>query len=189
VSLRERKQQRARDEIIEAASDLFAERGYANVTVADIAERAEVGRTTFFRYFGDKQEVVFAGEQDWLDDVTTRHRAHEPVEPPTLTEAVATLRDTVAAICASATQDPRHYLRREQLMAENPELADRSARKQRLFASSIAEILREQGASAPTAALAPQIALACYTAGRQIAAGDPALLGPSVDAAFQQLVP
>ncbi|GAA3068252.1 TetR/AcrR family transcriptional regulator [Pseudonocardia yunnanensis] len=187
MSLRERKQQRAREEIIEAAFDLFAERGYANVTVADIAERAEVGRTTFFRYFGDKQEVVFAGEQDWLDDVTTRHRAHEHTGPPTLTEAIAMLRDTVAAICASATRNPGHYLRREQLIAENPELEDRSARKQRLFTSAITEILREQGASASTSALAPQIALACYTAGRLIAAGDPALLGPSVDAAFEQL--
>jgi AcrR family transcriptional regulator len=187
VPLRERKQQRARDAIIAAAFDLFGERGYVDVTVADIAERAEVGRTTFFRYFGDKQEVVFAGEHDWLESVTARHRARQPAGPPSLAEAIALLRETVAGICAWATRDPEHYVRRERLMAENPELEDRSARKQRLFASAIADILREQGASARTAALAPQIALACYAAGRQIAAGDPALLGPSVDAAFERL--
>ena len=48
--LRERKQQKAREQIVEAAFALFAERGFTDVTVTDIAERAEVGRTTFFRY-------------------------------------------------------------------------------------------------------------------------------------------
>jgi hypothetical protein len=37
--------------------------GFDKVSVSDIAERAEVGGTTFFRYFGDKQEVVFAKQQ------------------------------------------------------------------------------------------------------------------------------
>jgi AcrR family transcriptional regulator len=58
----ERKQRAARERIVRAATELFAERGYSKVSVSDIAERAEVGRTTFFRHFGDKQEVVFARE-------------------------------------------------------------------------------------------------------------------------------
>nr|WP_239001050.1 TetR family transcriptional regulator [Jiangella asiatica] len=63
-TLRDRKQQRTREAIIDAAHALFAERGFDNVTVTDIAERAEVGRSTFFRYFGDKQEVVFGDDGD-----------------------------------------------------------------------------------------------------------------------------
>ncbi|MFF5212704.1 TetR/AcrR family transcriptional regulator [Streptosporangium sp. NPDC000396] len=186
-TLRARKQQRARDEIIAAAYELFAERGYVDVTVVDIAERAEVGRTTFFRYFGDKQEVVFAGEQEWLDNVGRRHRELRPAGPPSLPEALALLRDTTTAICTEATRDAGRYVLRERLIAENPELGDRAARKQRRFAEAMSEILREQGASAETAALAPQIALACYNAGREVAAGDPAALGPSVVAAFDRL--
>jgi AcrR family transcriptional regulator len=186
-TLRARKQQRARDEIVTAAYELFAERGYVEVTVVDIAERAEVGRTTFFRYFGDKQEVVFAGEQEWLDNVSRRYRELRLDGPPSLAEALTLLRDTAAAICAEAIRDAGHYVQRERLIAENLELNDRAARKHRRFAETMSEILREQGASAETAALAPQIALACYNAGRQVAAGDPAALGSSVAAAFDRL--
>ena len=66
LSLVERKQRQARQRIIEAARELFLERGFDGVSVGDIAERAEVGRTTFFRHFGDKQEVVFANEQELM---------------------------------------------------------------------------------------------------------------------------
>ncbi|WP_244256171.1 helix-turn-helix domain-containing protein [Rathayibacter sp. VKM Ac-2760] len=62
LSLVERKQRAARGRIIEAADAPFSERGFDSVSVTDIAERAEVGRTTFFRHFGDKTEVVFAKE-------------------------------------------------------------------------------------------------------------------------------
>lgn len=182
-----RKQQRARDEIVTAAYELFAERGYADVTVVDIAERAEVGRTTFFRYFGDKQEVVFANEQEWLDNVGRRHRELHLDGPLSLAEALALLRETAAVICAETTRDAARYIQRERLVAENPELGDRAARKQRRFAETMTEILREQGASPETAALAPKVALACYNAGHEVAAGDPAALWPSVAAAFDRL--
>jgi len=97
------------------------------------------------------------------------------------------VRETAAMICTRATQDPARYVLRERLIDQNPELSDRAARKQRRLAETIGEILREQGASAYTAALAPQLALACYNAGRELAAGDPAKLGPCVQAAFDQL--
>ncbi|MEV1175394.1 TetR family transcriptional regulator [Nonomuraea sp. NPDC049784] len=186
-TLRARNQQRARDEIVAAAYDLFTERDYADVTVADIADRAEVGRTTFFRYFGDKQEVVFAGEEEWLDNVARRHRELRLDHPPSLPEALALLRDTTEAVCAWATRDTARYVLRERLIAENPELDDRMARKHRRLVEMMGENLRQQGASAETAALAPQLALACYKAGHEIAAGDPDTLWPSVAAAFDQL--
>ena len=58
LSLRERKQRKTREAILAAAMDLFAERGFDRVTVDEIAARAEVGRTTFFRYLTDKQELL-----------------------------------------------------------------------------------------------------------------------------------
>lgn len=46
-----------------AALELYLERGYDNVTVTDIAERAGLTRRSYFRYFPDKREVLFAGEE------------------------------------------------------------------------------------------------------------------------------
>ena len=48
LPLRDRKRQRAREAIIDTALDLFAEHGFAEVSVDDMVKRAEVGRTTFF---------------------------------------------------------------------------------------------------------------------------------------------
>jgi AcrR family transcriptional regulator len=80
-----RKQKAARQRILVAAAELFAERGFDGVSVSDIAESAEVGRTTFFRHFGDKQEVVFAREQDLLDALTDENLDDcgcAPTSPP-----------------------------------------------------------------------------------------------------------
>ncbi len=63
--LRSRKKQKTRREIENAALELFADQGYEATTVDQIAERAEVSKATFFRYFGTKGEVILgdAGDQ------------------------------------------------------------------------------------------------------------------------------
>src|SRR6476659_9679295 len=53
----------AEDRLRDAALELFLERGYENVTVAEITERAGLTRRSFSRYFADKRDVLFAGSE------------------------------------------------------------------------------------------------------------------------------
>src|SRR6201999_3346921 len=60
----------AQGRLMKAAIELFDEQGYEATTVAEIAERAELTKRTFFRHFADKREVLFSGSEElqrtWL---------------------------------------------------------------------------------------------------------------------------
>ncbi|WP_435111785.1 TetR/AcrR family transcriptional regulator [Nocardiopsis synnemataformans] len=189
-SLRERKQRRARQAIIEAAHALFEERGFDRVTVTDIAERAEVGRATFFRYFGDKREVVFSadprGEAELLE-AAERIPADAPIGD-SLPAALAYLRRAVSLLVEGLVQDPDAYLAHERLVARNPELLDRSVAKQRRYVDLMVGLLGERGADRGTSVLAAEIGLACFYAGRAETGDDPRRLPGCVDAAFARLL-
>jgi AcrR family transcriptional regulator len=81
LGLRERKKIRTRETIQRVAFELFDEKGYANTTIEEIAEAAEVSPSTFFRYFPSKERVLMA---DDLDQVTVEALARQPADLPTL---------------------------------------------------------------------------------------------------------
>src|SRR5690606_42138107 len=62
---------------METALDLFEERGFESVSVAEIAEAAEVSKATVFNYFPAKEDLVLAGAEGHLDEAAriVRNRA------------------------------------------------------------------------------------------------------------------
>jgi AcrR family transcriptional regulator len=78
--LRERKKQRTREQIIEAAMGLFAERGYQATTIGDIANAADIAPRTFFSYFPSKEAVVFYNVDRDLDRLASALRDRPPGE-------------------------------------------------------------------------------------------------------------
>jgi AcrR family transcriptional regulator len=77
LGLRERKKQRTRALIAETARQLFAERGFEGVTVAEIARAAEVSDQTVFNYFPTKEDLVYWRLEHFEDELlaTIRERA------------------------------------------------------------------------------------------------------------------
>jgi AcrR family transcriptional regulator len=182
AELRARKRERAREAIVEAAYALFAERGFDQVTVTDIAKRAEVGRTTFFRYFGDKQEVLFSGAEQVLDG------APDVTGIADLATALAAVRTLVLAFIGRLTEDPDRFTRYVALVAHHPELTARSLVKLRAYADTIRDWLLDRGADQETAALAAELGAACFHTGARTSGNDPRTLAEHIDRAFQQLL-
>jgi AcrR family transcriptional regulator len=84
MTLRHHKKIRTRQAIVDAATELFATRGYEKTTVADIAAAADIGTRTFFSYFASKEELLFpqadARVAAAVDAVATRKPGEGPAE-------------------------------------------------------------------------------------------------------------
>jgi AcrR family transcriptional regulator len=144
----------ARTRLQEAATELFAQRGYDAVTAAEIAARADVTERTFFRHFADKREVLFANEDAMLSALVDGVRA-----APEDADVGALLRaglDAVAAVLEPRRADLR---RRMPLIASHPALRERELAKQDATAAALADALRERGAPDAHAELAGQVAI------------------------------
>lgn len=82
LPLKERKRQQTSTRIVEAAVALFTERGFDATTADDIAEAAECSRSTLFRYFGNKEDILFGDVYVMLAEVREAlSRAHPCAEP------------------------------------------------------------------------------------------------------------
>ncbi|MER5266286.1 TetR family transcriptional regulator [Actinosynnema sp. NPDC002837] len=82
AGLRERARRAVRAELAQIALGLFAERGFDETTVGEIAESAGLTKRSFFRYFPAKEDVVFAGTDVTGEQVVQDIRARPADEDP-----------------------------------------------------------------------------------------------------------
>jgi AcrR family transcriptional regulator len=156
--LRERKKQRTREQIVEAAMRLFNERGFHATTITDIAAAAEVAPRTFFAYFPSKEAVVFHNLDRDLDSLASALRDRLPGET-----AFDALRRWLDAMFGQWMAEEDEALLRRQLCREDEGVANFEGgvigRAHELLLDAIAEDLGE-----PRDALRPRLVTAAAIA-------------------------
>src|SRR5579863_6749940 len=147
----------ARARLEKAALALYRERGFAQTTVAEIAERAGLTERTFFRYFADKREVLFSGGEA-LREQLLGALSDAPASLSAI-DAVGAALEAMAGFFERRKEDAR---KRQAVIAENAELQERERIKLASLASALAEGLRRRGVGDPAARLAAEMGTSVF---------------------------
>ena len=148
----------ARGRLLHAALDLFADQGYEATTAAQIAAHAGLTKTTLFRHFADKREILFQG-QPALVSVVASGVASAPDEA-TATEL---LRAGVRALCEWHVPEQQEIGRRIRPLVDlSPELQERTAFKRSVLAGALAEALHERRVERRAAAALSDVGIRAY---------------------------
>jgi AcrR family transcriptional regulator len=164
--------------------ELFAERGFEQTTVAEIAARAGLTERTFFRHYADKREVLFGGSSGFL-----RLLVQSAADVP----AGATPIDTIAAVLATAGDlfagRLNHARQRQRIIDAHPDLQERELIKLASLAGSLTEALHQRGVGDPAARLAAEAGVAVFKIAfaRWIEAGNTASLSDIIRESLDEL--
>jgi AcrR family transcriptional regulator len=135
TGLRERRRIASIRRIQEAALDLFDQRGFANVTIEQIAEAAEVSPSSVYRYFGTKEQLVLYEEFDFrlIEAVEAELASHPPVEA---------VRRALAGVMAEFFGRDEELARRKMRYAlEDPHLRAAMSEQVDQFTRLVADVL------------------------------------------------
>ena len=151
----------ARERLVAAAVDLINDQGYDETTVTQIAQRAGVTRSTFFRHFADKREVLVAG-QEMLGRLLAEGIAEAPETAGPL-DAVAGGLERASSAMGPANRELGPRLRAA--VAASTELQERDALKSVSLAAAMTAALLARGVPDPTAQLAGEMGLLAFKRG------------------------
>ena len=143
--------------------ELYAAGGFDNTTVAEIAARAGLTERTFFRYFADKREVLFAGARE-LEDLMTDAVTAAPAAATPVEAAAAGLQ-----AAAELLEERRDFARQRQaIILANAELRERELNKLSSLSAALGDALRQRQVGDATATLTGEIAVAVFKTAFQL---------------------
>lgn len=151
----------AAQRLVVAAVDLFTEQGYDDTTVAQITERAGVTKSTFFRHFSDKRELLVAG-QETLSRLLADGIAEAPAGASPL-QAVASGLERASSAMGPVNRELGPRLRAA--VAASTELQERDALKSVGLAAAMTAALIARGVPDPTAQLAGELGVLAFKRG------------------------
>jgi AcrR family transcriptional regulator len=148
----------ARERLVLAAVDLFHEQGYDETTVAQIAERAGVTRSTFFRHFPDKRELLVAGQA--VMSALLAEGIRDAASEATPLDAVAEGLRRAAGAYGPMSREIAPRL--EAVVSASAELRERSAQKSVGLAAAMEEALVARGTPPVVARLAAELGVLAH---------------------------
>ncbi|WP_217167857.1 TetR/AcrR family transcriptional regulator [Streptomyces sp. AC512_CC834] len=143
----------ASQRLADAALELFAERGYEDTTVLDIAQRAGLAKSTFFRHFQDKRAVLF-GEDALIEPLVTAIAAAPAGAAPL--EALACGFDALGRDVFTPARRA-FTVRRRAVIEAHPDLQEREALKGTSLTASTAGAMARRGIPDLTAGVTAQL--------------------------------
>jgi AcrR family transcriptional regulator len=147
----------SRERLAEAALRLFTAQGFERTTVADIAAAAGLTERTFFRYYADKPEVLFAGQDEFAELFIEGLRGSDSTEPMDLVAAA------VSAAAAFFRDERRAWSRdRQVVVSANIALSERELHKMAALVDALADALVERGVEPLAAALAAEAGVSVF---------------------------
>ena len=151
----------ARERLVRAAVDLFTEYGYDATTVAAIAERAGVTKSTFFRHFPDKRELLVAGQETLSRLLAEGIAEADPNATPLDAVAAGLERASVEMGRSSRDLGPRL----KAAVAASTELQERDALKSVGIAAAMTAALTARGIPDSRARLAAELGVLAFRQG------------------------
>jgi AcrR family transcriptional regulator len=142
----------------QAAFELYAERGYEETTVAEIAAHADLTERTFFRHFSDKREVLFSGSGDLQRLIVDAVDA----APSSATPLAAVAAGLAAAGAIFDARARPYSLQRQSVIDANPELQEREQIKLASLGAALADALHRRGVQDPAAELTADAGVAVF---------------------------
>jgi AcrR family transcriptional regulator len=135
-----------------AALELFYEHGYDSVTVTQIAERAGVVRRSFFRYFPDKREVLFAGSEKLPPAIAEAVLAASKSTPP-----LSAVLEAMTEVGTLLTQHIKDAAKRRTIIDASTELQEREQAKLAAVTAAISEALAKRHVAPQDAKMVAEI--------------------------------
>jgi len=140
-----------------AAYELYFERGFEDVTVAEIAARAGLTKRTFFRYFADKREVLFSGAATFQDTVVDA-----VVSAPAGLSPIDAVIEALAAGGSGLTELGEGARARQRLIETSTDLQEREMIKMATLTAAIGAALRLRKVPESAASLTAQAGVAVF---------------------------
>src|SRR5215470_12632883 len=143
TGLRERKKRQTRQLLSDTARRLFTERGFEQVSVAEIAKTADVSEATVFNYFPTKEDLVYGRMQTFEDDLLRAVR-QRPAGEPVLAAFGRFILQPRGLLAATTDDDAEELANLSRMIANSPALLRREAQILARYTDALASLIADE---------------------------------------------